>query len=485
MPASRLGELALGQGRPLGRGQHVADGQPGDGAEELRVLGQRGVLDAVARRARLRHDDVALAEEVAQHPPHRLLLDVLVGLHRREGEEAVLGQVRVRAGGVVRFGRGLGVVGGLPNDVLHGQVAHHLAAKVDLRVGKGHRLGGVGQAGEDEGVGAAKVRAEAQHQVRRAEEVLRLLRVVGAPVEAVEVGQALVDYALGEARRPRRPARGLDQISDLVRDAHGPGLAVDEDHGLLRGGNLVLKLGDGGVVRRGGRWLYRRYLDLRAQPLVGYPHVDHVDRHLDVHGPAVYQALRQRGVDLLGRRPRVPQLGLGDGDVGVHLGEAPELAVVEGVVNLHPPILRRTAGHADDVHDGGALGVGARDGVDGGQLTDAKGGDEGAEALGAGVAVGRVAGVELVGVAHPADAGRFDVVEEGEVEVAGHAVHGPDAQLRQALEEVLCHGDGHFCVFFLQSSFLPSFYSLFYLFPPFIYADPMSMAPMPSYVQAD
>lgn len=72
------------------------------------------------------------------------------------------------------------------------------------------------------------------------------------------------------------------------------------------------------------------------------------------------------------------------------------------------------------------LGLSAANTVDRAELADAVGGDEAAwSEIGASVAVGGVAGVELVGVAdefHPGDL--VDVVEDLKVEVAGDAPGG-------------------------------------------------------------
>jgi hypothetical protein len=61
------------------------------------------------------------------------------------------------------------------------------------------------------------------------------------------------------------------------------------------------------------------------------------------------------------------------------------------VVQQHAVALRGRRRAADDVHDGRELAVGAGDGVDGRQLADAKGGDDGGEAVDLAVAVGGVA----------------------------------------------------------------------------------------------
>jgi hypothetical protein len=77
---------------------------------------------------------------------------------------------------------------------------------------------------------------------------------------------------------------------------------------------------------------------------------------------------------------------------------------------------RAAVSSANDAHAG--------DAAEGRELADAKGRDEAGHRLAdAGVAVGRVGRIELVGVADPVElVGRLDVVEELEVEVAGDCV---------------------------------------------------------------
>src|SRR5919205_262132 len=79
-------------------------------------------------------------------------------------------------------------------------------------------------------------------------------------------------------------------------------------------------------------------------------------------------------------------------------------------------ILGRTA---DDVHNGYLLGITARDRVGGGELSDTESRYQSRHSAQSPVPVGGVAGVQLVGVADPANAGvGDDVVEELQVVIA-------------------------------------------------------------------
>ena len=105
-------------------------------------------------------------------------------------------------------------------------------------------------------------------------------------------------------------------------------------------------------------------------------------------------------------------------------------------MQTRPGQLRTPRRRPHDVHDGGMFRIGTPDGIDGAEFADAEGGDEGAHALDAAVAVGGVAGVELVAVPDPGQPRRGDVVERAEVVVTGDAVDGLDAELAEAGEEV-------------------------------------------------
>jgi len=87
------------------------------------------------------------------------------------------------------------------------------------------------------------------------------------------------------------------------------------------------------------------------------------------------------------------------------------------------------------------LAVRARDGVEHRQPADGECDDAGPNTTGPGVAVGRVAGIELIAAADVGEPGLGDeVVEEGEVEVAGNGEHVGDADLDEAAGEVAAEG---------------------------------------------
>lgn len=91
----------------------------------------------------------------------------------------------------------------------------------------------------------------------------------------------------------------------------------------------------------------------------------------------------------------------------------------------------------DDADDGEVLAVGSGDGVDDAETADSEGDDAGAHATRAGVAVGGVAGVELVAAPDEVEGGLVDeVVEKGQVEVARDGEDVGDAHLDQTPGQV-------------------------------------------------
>ena len=100
-------------------------------------------------------------------------------------------------------------------------------------------------------------------------------------------------------------------------------------------------------------------------------------------------------------------------------------------------------GSADDADEGEVLAVGAGDGVEDAEAADGEGDDARANALGARVAVGGVAGVELVAAADEVEVWlRDEVVEECQVEVAGDGEHVPHADLHEAAGQVAAQRAG-------------------------------------------
>ena len=160
----------------------------------------------------------------------------------------------------------------------------------------------------------------------------------------------------------------------------------------------------------------------------------------EVPGPLLLAHLREHTVDLAGGG-RGRQIGLRAGDFTRHPQEALEVAIAEGMVDDPPGRLGVLRGGADHVDHGDVLGIAAGDGVRRRQLADAERREERRHAAQAPVAIGRVAGVQLVGVADPADAVvRDHVVEQLQVEVSRYAEHLGDAEFGEAVQQVVADG---------------------------------------------
>ncbi|KAE9572767.1 hypothetical protein CGMCC3_g11241 [Colletotrichum fructicola] len=85
-------------------------------------------------------------------------------------------------------------------------------------------------------------------------------------------------------------------------------------------------------------------------------------------------------------------------------------------------VLQMPRWRTNDVNDGGALSIRSGNRIDSRELSDAGGCNKSSDTLDTGVPIGRVAGVQLVGVADPVESGRFDIVQQVEIEVAGDSV---------------------------------------------------------------
>ena len=95
-------------------------------------------------------------------------------------------------------------------------------------------------------------------------------------------------------------------------------------------------------------------------------------------------------------------------------------------------------GRANDVYDRSHFGVRTAYGIDGRELADTEGSDDGPNPSDSRIAVCGVAGVELIAVSHPVQAGRGNVVECGEVVVSRYAMDAAEAELVEPAEQVVC-----------------------------------------------
>ena len=131
---------------------------------------------------------------------------------------------------------------------------------------------------------------------------------------------------------------------------------------------------------------------------------------------------------------------------GRHLGVDLPLVVVTHLAQrvVDQAVLRPgvAVDPADDDEHGQVLGVGAGHGVHDAEAADAVGHDEGRDPVGARIAVGRVARVQLVAAPDHLEAGvGQELVEQHQVEVAGDDEVVPDPGLLQPGRQVAADGD--------------------------------------------
>ena len=159
----------------------------------------------------------------------------------------------------------------------------------------------------------------------------------------------------------------------------------------------------------------------------------HVGGQQYVAGPLLLPHLAEYPVNLPAGRRR-HEIGLGAGDFAADPEEVLEVAVAERMVQRPPGALRILGGAADDVDDGHMLGVAARDRIGRREFTHAECRYHSGHSAQPSVPVGGVAGVELVGVAHPPDGAMGDdVVQKRQVVIAGNAEDLGDAEFGEAV----------------------------------------------------
>mmetsp|Transcript_25235 Transcript_25235/g.84570 ORF Transcript_25235/g.84570 Transcript_25235/m.84570 type:complete len:305 (-) Transcript_25235:79-993(-) len=225
------------------------------------------------------------------------------------------------------------------------------------------------------------------------------------------LGVAPVHLHAGEERRALRAG----QRGDYLRHGLRTGLLV------VRGAHVP-----GGRPSRGRRARRGR----------------HIHRQFDEHRAAVAHAQAQGLVDelrgLLGiqEHHRCPRDGLEGRLLRVQLRA--HGVVRERVGGRVRDIVPRRGRPADD-HEGHGLGEGPGAGVEHGEASDTVGDARAADPVGARVRVGRVACVQLIAGANPADAAVYEHVAEAQGVVPRDAEYVAHAHLLEACGEVGAH----------------------------------------------
>lgn len=210
-----------------------------------------------------------------------------------------------------------------------------------------------------------------------------------ASVDTAVAGMLFIEGALAHGGHEDGEARGAYEGVHLVEHPVADGAGVEQDDGMLCGAevlegdidNVVLLLD---IVLRLGK------VDRGRESVALDLGLHHVGREHDVDGTGLDPALTQGMVDLVGNVGRAVELGDVARDLGAHVGKDVEVAVAKRVVEQHAIALRHGRRTADDVDDRDVLGEGPGHAIEGGELADAKGGDEGSHVLDAGIAVGGV-----------------------------------------------------------------------------------------------
>ena len=162
----------------------------------------------------------------------------------------------------------------------------------------------------------------------------------------------------------------------------------------------------------------------------------HVGGQGDEDRAMLHHAGAQHPVDL-GRGVALRESGVSQGDLGVDSVKAAEVAIAGRVVGSPRP---GRAGHAGDHHYRAVLGQRPAHPARGPEIADTRGHHQSSDAVGAGVALSRVGGVQLVAVCHPRHVRPgFDLGIEPEDVVAGYTEEVTDTQLLQPVEEIIAH----------------------------------------------
>ena len=252
----------------------------------------------------------------------------------------------------------------------------------------------------------------------------------------------LADDALAEDGAGDGDSRSFREGQQLVLQAKAVDLHVGDDHGRLGGrdalGRFGHRLGQGGRIAGGladGAGLRSVRHDM-----------DQVPRQLDVSGPLVPPHVVQHAVDAAEGGVGVVQLGVGPAEAVKDFRLS--LKVLDLVVQkrvMHPLAKSRRA--ADDDHRR-FLRVGPGDRIAQAQATHAIRHAHRADAVDAGVGVGRKARAVLARAAYEPQRAFFQHAVERQHVIARNAEHVADAIFAQTANQVLadrfaCGGSCH------------------------------------------
>ena len=298
-------------------------------------------------------------------------------------------------------------------------------------VGRGNRPLAVEMGAEQPRVQVRQPHAQRQQAIRLLHLPAHGFAAPAALVDADELRMELRQQALAAEHRGERNLHRLDEAQRIGSEPLPRQLHPDQREGVRRAPEPRGRLGHGGgqlrrIGNRGGGWPVRAG---RAAGPAG-----HVGGQFEVARQLPGEAGGEHAVDLGGSGFRIGQEGRAGGDLAVDVEL--QLVVVHQMVHPRPrlaPPRRRRPGHDDQRH---LLGKGSRDGVQDAQPAHAVGHHRAAQPSHAGIAVGRIAGVQLVAGSHPADRAGHDFVEEIQHVVARHPEQMVHPRLLQPVQNV-------------------------------------------------
>lgn len=359
-----------------------ANATPQDLAESCDASREPGIPDTKVGCASLCNDNVVLDEEFTHTWPEPRLVNGLAAVLRNlildqgAARDRQLGHVKFLGNLAENTPHANARICGVPDD-----------AVVAVKVNGVELRSAIREAG---GIEVALEATNGEDEIRRLDSILGTGRVgTSTCIYATKVVVLFVDGALAHGRDKDGQFALFDELVHFIENVVSNGAGVNENDGLLRGVKIAHNDVDD-VVFPLGLILGLREVDGRVEASTLNLSLGHVGGHHDVDGLGANEALAQAVVNLYSNVGRVVELGDVAGNVGAHVGKDVEVAIAEGVMQKHAIALRDGGRAADNVDDGDVFGIGTGDAIDGRELTDAKGGDEGTDAVDSSVAVSSV-----------------------------------------------------------------------------------------------
>lgn len=382
-------KLLGGEGSTLQTASGVTNGAPEHLRDGSDTLGEASLPDTEVGSTGLGDDDIVLAQPLANARPEPSLGDGGVGALSNLLGDSVVGD------GTTLDVELSELSGNLRQDTVHAHTGvlgvfdgDTIAVEID-----GVELGC--PVGEASGVEVGLDGTNADDKIGGFDTLADTGVGTVTCVHTTVVGKGLVDSALTHGSNKSGDAGLSDQLVGLLQSTVPDCASIDKDDRVLSSVKvledniddivlLLLRVGRPLEVQGG---LQPLTLDLLLDDIGRQSDVDRTREHVALLNGVVDQGSSLVGVIEHGNRAR---------DLAAHVGKGVEVAIAQGVVEQEVVLLGRGGGVSDDVDDGNEFRVGTSKGVDGRELTDTEGGDNGRDALNSGVAIGGVACRKLV-----------------------------------------------------------------------------------------